>query len=93
MPNPKTARARPVPIATNGWVRKCEVDDFLDRHLPVPTQIVSNEEFEPLPQTVEQRRVERLRPRDGGAALPPPRDRAGGSSCAAPAEWPRPSPP
>src|SRR5687768_9448243 len=37
------------------WIQKCEVDD---RMLPVPTQIVSNEEFEPMGQTDEQRRVE-----------------------------------
>ncbi len=37
------------------WTQKCEIDD---RHLPVPTQIVSNEEFAPPDQTDEQRRVE-----------------------------------
>lgn len=38
------------------WKQKCEVDERL---LPVPTQIVSNEEFEPPGQTVEQQKVER----------------------------------
>ncbi|HQU91330.1 MAG TPA: hypothetical protein PLK77_03490 [Pyrinomonadaceae bacterium] len=35
------------------WIQKCEVDERL---LPVPTQIVSNEEFAPPDQTDEQRR-------------------------------------
>src|SRR5262245_55255304 len=60
MANSKTAPSAPAPKTRNGWVRKCDVDDYLDRHLPIPTRIVSNEEFEPLPQTFEQRRVERL---------------------------------
>ncbi len=38
-----------------GWKQKCDIDDHL---LPIPTQIVSNEEFVPPEQTVEQRRVE-----------------------------------
>lgn len=38
-----------------GWIQKCDVDDRL---LPIPTQIVSNEEFAPPDQTPEQRRVE-----------------------------------
>ncbi len=37
------------------WIQKSEIDD---RMLPVPTQIISNEEFEPPDQTDEQRRVE-----------------------------------
>src|SRR5687767_3855155 len=37
------------------WTQKCEVDDRL---LPIPTRIVSNEEFAPPDQTDEQRRVE-----------------------------------
>lgn len=37
------------------WIQKCEVDEWL---LPIPTQIVSNEEFDPPEQTVEQARVE-----------------------------------
>ena len=43
------------------WTQKCEIDD---RHLPVPTQIVSNEEFAPPDQTDEQRRVEHWIERD-----------------------------
>lgn len=39
----------------NKWIQKCEVDERL---LPVPTQIVSNEEFAPPDQTEEQRKVE-----------------------------------
>src|SRR5215207_9732391 len=38
-----------------GWIQKCEIED---EPLPVPTQIVSNEEFEPPDQTTEQARVE-----------------------------------
>ncbi|HSB35898.1 MAG TPA: amidohydrolase family protein, partial [Thermoanaerobaculia bacterium] len=43
-----------------GWVRKCDEDDALGRHLPVPTRIVSNEEYDPPAQTPEQKRVERI---------------------------------
>jgi predicted TIM-barrel fold metal-dependent hydrolase len=37
-----------------GWIQKCETDD---EPLPVPVQAVSNEEFEPLGQTLDQKRV------------------------------------
>lgn len=37
------------------WRQKCDIDDL---NLPLPTQIVSNEEFAPPDQTVEQQRVE-----------------------------------
>ncbi|HEX8250225.1 MAG TPA: amidohydrolase family protein [Pyrinomonadaceae bacterium] len=37
------------------WIQKCDVDD---KNLPLPTQIVSNEEFAPPAQTVEQKQVE-----------------------------------
>ncbi|MGD9589093.1 MAG: amidohydrolase family protein [Pyrinomonadaceae bacterium] len=37
------------------WKQKCDVDEKL---LPLPTQIVSNEEFEPPDQTLEQKMVE-----------------------------------
>lgn len=37
------------------WIQKCEVDDT---NLPIPTQIVSNEEFAPPDQTAEQKRAE-----------------------------------
>jgi predicted TIM-barrel fold metal-dependent hydrolase len=60
MPNPKTAPAAPAPIARDGWVRKCDQDDYLDRHLPIPTRIISNEEYDPPAQTPEQRLVEAL---------------------------------
>ena len=60
MSNSKTlpAPAKPKPI--DGWIRKSELDDYLDRHLPLPTQAISNEEYIPLPQTREQRTVELL---------------------------------
>lgn len=40
------------------WIRKSDRDRESGRHTPIPTQIVSNEEFTPLPQTEDQRRVE-----------------------------------
>ena len=56
MSNPKTLPARPPkPVPHNGWVQKCDLDAYLDRHLPIPTQVVSNEEYSPLPQTNEQK--------------------------------------
>ncbi len=39
-------------------IRKCDYDAVRDLYLPIPTQIVSNEEFVPIPQTREQRQVE-----------------------------------
>jgi len=56
--NAKTRPAAQKPAARNGWIRKSELDAWLDRYLPVPTQAVSNEEFNPIPQTPEQKRVE-----------------------------------
>jgi hypothetical protein len=38
--------------------RKCEVDDEKNLHLPIPTQVISNEEHLPIEQTAAQRRVE-----------------------------------
>jgi uncharacterized protein len=60
MPSSKSAPPPPPPVDHGGWFRKCDQDDFLDRHLPVPTQIVSNEEYDPPGQTREQRRVEAI---------------------------------
>src|SRR5207302_2286336 len=37
---------------------KSELDAWLDRFLPVPTQAISNEEYDPIPQTAQQRRLE-----------------------------------
>ncbi|MGZ4826973.1 MAG: hypothetical protein ACXVY9_06360, partial [Terriglobales bacterium] len=59
MPNPKTALKPPKPANHNGWVRKSELDAWLERCLPVPTQVISNEEYTPIPQTPEQKRLER----------------------------------
>ena len=39
----------------NRWIQKCDTDNL---NLPIPTQIVSNEEFAPPDQTPEQREVE-----------------------------------
>ena len=58
MSNPKTVPSAGKPEAQNGWVRKCELDAYLDRNLPIPTQVVSNEEFYPLARTAKQRAVE-----------------------------------
>jgi predicted TIM-barrel fold metal-dependent hydrolase len=58
MKNPKTLPEAQKPESENGWVRKCDVDDYLDRRLPIPTRVVSNEEFFPMPQTRKQRAVE-----------------------------------
>src|SRR6516165_9043328 len=58
MRNSKTTLPVRQPQVHDGWVRKHELDDYLDRHLPIPTQVVSNEEFIPLLQTRKQRAVE-----------------------------------
>src|SRR6185503_20615117 len=59
MANLKTQpAAAPRPVSHNGLVHKCDLDDYLGRHLPIPTQVVSNEEFYPLPQTSKQKAVE-----------------------------------
>lgn len=58
MSNTKTLPAARKPEPQGGWIRKCELDDYLGRNLPIPTQVVSNEEFIPLPQTAAQRAVE-----------------------------------
>ena len=41
------------------WIRKSHKDRREDRCTPVPTQVVSNEEYLPMPQSEDQRRVER----------------------------------
>jgi predicted TIM-barrel fold metal-dependent hydrolase len=58
MSNLKTAPSAGKPVPQDGWIRKCDLDAYLDRNLPIPTQVVSNEEFIPLPQTRKQRAVE-----------------------------------
>src|SRR5262249_32200163 len=40
------------------WMQKCVRDDRKGVVSPLPAQIVSNEEFYPLPQTPDQKRVE-----------------------------------
>src|SRR5229473_2218420 len=59
MSNPKTVPSCSKPQAQNGWIRKSDLDAWLDRHLPVPTQVISNEEYQPIPQTLQQRLLER----------------------------------
>src|SRR5256712_5537468 len=58
MPNPKTACSDHKPEVRDGWVRKSDLDAWLDRYLPVPTQVISNEEYLPMPQTPQQRLLE-----------------------------------
>ena len=41
------------------WIRKSDKDRQTGLGTPVPTQIVGNEEFDPMPQTADQKRVER----------------------------------
>jgi len=41
------------------WIRKNRRDLLTGRQLPLPTQIVSTEEYYPMPQSADQRRVER----------------------------------
>ncbi len=40
------------------WIRKSDKDRREDRCTPIPTQVVSNEEYIPMPQTEDQRRLE-----------------------------------
>ncbi|MBT8443195.1 MAG: amidohydrolase [Gammaproteobacteria bacterium] len=42
------------------WIRKNRKDRLTDKNLPLPTQVVSNEEFYPMPQTLDQKAVEDL---------------------------------
>jgi len=42
------------------WIRKNQKDQLSGINLPLPTQVVSNEEFEPMPQTMDQKAVESL---------------------------------
>ncbi len=46
------------PRVKGKWLRKCDVDEFHGGGLPIPTQVVSNEEFIPIRQTAAQKRVE-----------------------------------
>ena len=40
------------------WIRRCQIDAKLEAPLPIPTQIVSNEEFIPPEQSPQQEEVE-----------------------------------
>ena len=42
------------------WIQKTRKDRLTGKNLPLPTQVVSNEEFYPMPQTVDQKTVENL---------------------------------
>jgi hypothetical protein len=58
MSNSKTTPPVRRPAAHNGWIRKSELDAWLDRFLPIPTQVISNEEYTPIAQTPQQKRLE-----------------------------------
>ena len=40
------------------WIRKADRDKRKNLDSPMPTQVVSNEEFTPRPQTTKQKQVE-----------------------------------
>jgi predicted TIM-barrel fold metal-dependent hydrolase len=42
------------------WIRKSRKDRLTGQRLPLPTQVVSNEEYFPMPQSADQRQVEQL---------------------------------
>ena len=42
------------------WIKKFHKDDEEDTRSPIPTQVISNEEYLPRPQTKEQKQVEDL---------------------------------
>jgi predicted TIM-barrel fold metal-dependent hydrolase len=42
------------------WMRKNHKDRLEGKSLPLPTQVISNEEYHPLPQTEDQKKVENL---------------------------------
>jgi hypothetical protein len=44
-------------MSTRRWTRKWAHDVDTDGFSPIPTQVVSNEEYLPLDQTPEQQRV------------------------------------
>jgi predicted TIM-barrel fold metal-dependent hydrolase len=44
--------------AVRRFVQKFEFDEEMNLNLPIPTQVVSNEEYLPYPQTDEQKRVQ-----------------------------------
>ena len=58
MSNAKSVPSPHKPKSRNGWIRKSDLDAWLDRFLPVPTQVISNEEYLPIPQTRQQKRLE-----------------------------------
>ena len=52
------------------WVRKWSQDRDTDGFSPLPTQVVTNEEYVPLPRTPEQQRVAAIRLGPGGLSEP-----------------------
>src|SRR5207245_2149962 len=49
--NQRTSPHRNLPM----WIRKCDLDAQAEAPSPIPTQLVSNEEFIPVPQTPQQK--------------------------------------
>jgi uncharacterized protein len=45
-------------VRMSRWIRKSELDARIGRDTPVPTEVISNEEYAPPPQTRAQREVE-----------------------------------
>src|SRR5262245_53789255 len=68
MANRKTTpNVPPPPLHHAGFVRKCDEADYLDRHRPMPTRIVSNGEYAPPAQTPQEARLEHGLLETGGA--------------------------
>jgi predicted TIM-barrel fold metal-dependent hydrolase len=42
------------------WIRKSHKDRLTGTNIPLPMQVVSNEEFQPMPQSADQKKVEQL---------------------------------
>src|SRR5262249_39699574 len=53
-------RYRPAKGASDMWIRKALRDQKKGVDSPMPTQVVSNEEFTPRPQNPQQKKVEHL---------------------------------
>src|SRR5687767_2649345 len=47
------------------WIRKCYKDEAREMISPIPTEITSNEEFVPVPQTAQQQLAEATMFEDG----------------------------
>src|SRR5262245_26045663 len=59
IPNSKTLPACPKPKIYDGWIRKSDIDSWHDHHLTITTQVISIEEYQPIPQTEQQWHLEK----------------------------------